>query len=232
MKVFLMAAGRGERLKELTKETPKCLLPIGYEPMLQRWLDKFLVWKFEEVIINVGYHADKVIKFLEENMSRWPNLKITVVDEVDPCGTARTLYINKYRVEKDPFFGVVYSDVWTTFNMMELIEHHSINNAIATLGVHLLKDYSQKGAIVVKSGVVMEYEEKPKKLRSPIVWSGLMMANSSIFSLMSNAMTDISYDLIPVLVRTGKVKVYSIFDPVIDIGESVEKYKNIEKGII
>ncbi len=231
MKVFLMAAGRGERLKELTKDTPKCLLPVECEPILQRWLDKFLIWKFEEIIVNVSHHADKIIRFIEENRGRWPGMEITIFEELEPMGTAQTLYFNKYKVEKDPFFGVVYADVWTSFDMRELINRHRINEAIATLGVHLLKDYSQKGAISIMGGVVVEYEERPKKVKSPIVWSGIMVANSSIIDFISETIIDISYDLMPELVKTGKVKVYSIFDPVIDIGESVKKYKSIEKGL-
>ncbi len=231
-KVFLMAAGRGERLGELTKDTPKCLLPVGCEPLLQRWLDKFLVWKFDEVIITVSHQADKIIEFIERNKDRWVGIKITIVREYEPWGTARTLFVNRHRINDDCSFGVVYADVWTTFDMREIINRHRINESLVTLGVHLVKDYAQKGAVVVRNGVVVEYEEKPKKARSPLVWSGIMIANPSIFDLMDESMTDISYDLIPKLIKTGTVRIYSIFDPVIDIGESVEKYNSIEKGVI
>src|SRR5579863_10799 len=64
LKAFLLAAGHGKRLRPLTDNTPKCLLPIRGVPMLQIWLEACHHYGIEEVLINVHAHAGAVHRFL------------------------------------------------------------------------------------------------------------------------------------------------------------------------
>ena len=63
-KAFLLAAGLGTRLRPLTNEIPKCLLPIGGKPLLQIWLEHLGKHRVNEVLINTHWHHEKVEEFL------------------------------------------------------------------------------------------------------------------------------------------------------------------------
>ena len=63
-RALLLAAGLGTRLRPITLNTPKCLVPIGGEPLLGRWLRMLEMAGCDSVLINTHYLADQVEAFL------------------------------------------------------------------------------------------------------------------------------------------------------------------------
>ena len=59
MKAFLLAAGLGTRLRPLTDEMPKCLLPVCGKQLLEIWLDLLGKHGVDEVLVNTHWYADK-----------------------------------------------------------------------------------------------------------------------------------------------------------------------------
>ena len=66
MKAFLLSAGLGTRLRPLTNDMPKCLLPIGGKPLLQIWLELLAMHGVKEVLVNTHWHHEKVANFLKK----------------------------------------------------------------------------------------------------------------------------------------------------------------------
>jgi len=64
MKAFLLSAGLGTRLRPLTNDIPKCLLPIGGKSLLQIWLEHLCRHGIDEVLINTHWHHEKVEEFI------------------------------------------------------------------------------------------------------------------------------------------------------------------------
>ena len=60
MRAIILAAGRGSRLKELTDETPKCLMEVGGKSLLRRQVDAYKAHGIEEVLVVRGYLAEKI----------------------------------------------------------------------------------------------------------------------------------------------------------------------------
>ncbi len=96
MKAFLLAAGLGSRLRPLTDEKPKCLLPIGGTTLLDRWLDAFDLAGVSEVLVNTHHLADQVERHLEAR-NRPPAVR--TVNEPELLGSAGTLVANRHWVE-------------------------------------------------------------------------------------------------------------------------------------
>ena len=65
MKAFLLAAGVGSRLRPITDTIPKCMVPIGGQPMLDIWLDAFDRAGVDEVLVNLHHLPDVVRHHLE-----------------------------------------------------------------------------------------------------------------------------------------------------------------------
>ena len=64
MKAFLLSAGLGTRLRPLTNEIPKCLLPIRGKPLLEIYLELLSKHGVTDVLVNTHWHADQVGRFL------------------------------------------------------------------------------------------------------------------------------------------------------------------------
>ncbi len=92
-RALLLAAGFGTRLRPITLHTPKCLMPIGGEPLLGRWLRKLEQTGCDSVLINTHYLAEEVEAFLQD----WQSSAMTVqtVHEPELLGTAGTLLANQ-----------------------------------------------------------------------------------------------------------------------------------------
>ena len=66
MKAILLAAGLGTRLRPITDNVPKCLVPINGKPLLGYWLDSLAKAGVGPILINLHHHSDKVIDFVKE----------------------------------------------------------------------------------------------------------------------------------------------------------------------
>ena len=67
MKAMIFAAGLGTRLKPLTDNIPKALVPVGGKPLLQHSIERLKAAGFDEIIINVHHFAGQIIDFVEAN---------------------------------------------------------------------------------------------------------------------------------------------------------------------
>ena len=65
MKAILLAAGKGKRLRPLTKEIPKCLLKINKKPLMEYWFDLFQKHNISEVLVNGHFKADALESFID-----------------------------------------------------------------------------------------------------------------------------------------------------------------------
>ena len=93
LRALLLAAGLGTRLRPVTLHTPKCLVSIGGEPLLGRWLRQLEAVGCESVLINTHYMAYKVETYLEGRV-KGP-MKVGTVHEPELLGTAGTLLVNQ-----------------------------------------------------------------------------------------------------------------------------------------
>lgn len=135
MKALILAAGVGARLKPLTDETPKALIPVGGVPMLERVLVRLKAAGVKSFVVNAHHHPQKVADFCAE-MSRKHGVPISVSREDDlllDTGGAikKAAPLLKGR---DPFF-VHNADVLSDLDLRALAKAHKDSGALATLAV-------------------------------------------------------------------------------------------------
>jgi len=80
MKVLILAAGVGSRLRPITNKIPKCLTDINGKAIIERQIDALLVNGFDEIFIVVGYKKEKVRNLLNE---KYPAINIHLIDNLD-----------------------------------------------------------------------------------------------------------------------------------------------------
>jgi MurNAc alpha-1-phosphate uridylyltransferase len=113
MKAMILAAGRGERMRPLTDQTPKPLLEVAGKPLIFWHLEKLARANFEDVIINHAYLGEMIETYVGDG-SKW-NLKITYSREASPLETAGGIKKALPLIGDQPFL-VINADIYTDFN--------------------------------------------------------------------------------------------------------------------
>ena len=118
MKVMILAAGYGKRLRPLTDHTPKPLVEIGGKPMIVNHLEKLSSAGFTEAVINLGHLGSKIPDTLGDG-TEW-GMNIAYSDEgPDPLETGGGLAKALPLLGADPFL-VVNGDVWCDIDFTEI----------------------------------------------------------------------------------------------------------------
>jgi len=201
MRAFLLAGGRGERLRPLTLTCPKCLVPINGTPLLAIWLDRCRQEGIEAVLLNVSHHADLVRQFLA---GRAGPPRVELVVEAEPRGTAGTVSANRWFVEGEESFWVVYADNLTSFSLSAMLATHRANRGLLTMALFHAPDPSAAGIVeMLPDGCIVSFEEKPHQPRSDLANAGIYVARAGLLAALPDAagrVLDFGFDILPRLV--------------------------------
>jgi MurNAc alpha-1-phosphate uridylyltransferase len=117
---MILAAGRGERLRPLTLETPKPLLPVGDAPLIEHHLRALAAAGFREVVINLSWLGGRISAHLGDG-SRF-GLAIAYSEEGEPpLETGGGIFRALSLLGPGPF-AVINGDVWTDYPCARLRE--------------------------------------------------------------------------------------------------------------
>ena len=123
MKVIILSSGIGSRMMPLTKETPKPMLEVNGEYLLQNKINLCRDSGLDEISINVAYKKNVIINYIKTL-----NIDINLVDEGnEPLGTAEGIR-NIIKNFDDEEFIVINSDIWTDYNLKVLRDLRLENN--------------------------------------------------------------------------------------------------------
>jgi len=224
----LMAGGKGERLKPLTEDTPKPMLPIGNKPIIEHNIDRMRSFGIKNITISVNYLGDQIRSFLGDGSNKRINIKY--IDEKKFLGTIGSVSsIEKFH---NPYVIVMNSDLFTDVDFEDLylnLEENDADLAIATIPYTVNIPFA---ILSKKDGQVTGLQEKP---------SNTHYANAGIYLMKKNMLKLIpkdtyfdATDLIEKAIERG----YKVIDnPLtgywIDIGkhEEYQKAQEIMKHI-
>ena len=117
---MILAAGRGERLRPLTDETPKPLIDVGGKPLIQWHLEALARAGFRDVVINLGWQGDRLRRALGDDAGL--GLRLHWSDEQDVPGALETgggIHRALPLLGDGPFL-VVSGDTWTDYDLTRL----------------------------------------------------------------------------------------------------------------
>jgi mannose-1-phosphate guanylyltransferase len=225
MKAFLLAAGHGTRLRPITDNLPKCLVPIQGVPMLEIWLRLCERLGIVEVLINLHAHADVVRKFLDQRGQK--NVRVQVAEEEQLLGSAGTLRANRKWVEHEDLFWVFYADVLHRADLQTMLRLHRHHGLAATLGVYKVPDPSRCGIVTTNAaGIIEAFVEKPQHPAGNLAFSGLMIGTRAMLDAIPEVLpADIGFHVLPQL--NGQMLAFPINDYLIDVG-TLQNYQHAQ----
>ena len=114
---MILAAGRGKRMKELTKETPKPLILTKGKPLIEWHLEKLAATGFQDIVINICYLPTMIKNFVGDGSS-W-GLNVTYAEENPVLETAGGIK-NALPYLGDEPFAVINADIFSNFDYAKL----------------------------------------------------------------------------------------------------------------
>ena len=126
MKAFILAAGKGKRLKPITNNIPKPLIEIKGKPLLEWSLIKLRSAGIKEIVINLHYLGDQIVDYFGNGKKL--DLKINYSFEKRLLGTGGALIQGKNFLNDSPFL-LISGDLWTDYPFKRLLSKDLKNKA-------------------------------------------------------------------------------------------------------
>ena len=224
--ILIMAGGKGKRLLPLTKNTPKPLLKIKNQTILEKILVNFKSQGFQNFVISVNYLKSKIIKFLKEKNNY--DLNISFIKEKKYLGTSGAIsLLNKRSHYKKPFI-VINGDILVKMNFKDLIDFHVKNKSSATVAVRKFYYQIPYGEIKLSNLNIKELNEKPSKFY--YVSAGIYCFNPEIIkNIKKNTYNDMNQLIESLLKKKYKVTAYPMHEEWFDIGTKEVYYNFLNK---
>lgn len=164
MKVVIMAGGRGTRIAELFPDIPKPLVPVDGMPILEREIRSLASQGFKDLILTIGYFADKIIAYFGDGSQL--GVKIDYFVEKTPLGNAGALFQLKEKLGDEPFF-LLNADAAFDVDFNRMLDFHKAHGGLVTLFTHPNSHPYDSGLIIAsENGKVEKWlskeDERPR----------------------------------------------------------------------
>lgn len=203
MKALLLAAGLGTRLKPVTDNIPKCLVPINGRPLLGYWLELLDHAGVQEFHINLHYFADRVREFIASTPYQ---SQVRFIEESELLGTGGTLKKNADRFMEGSFL-LAHADNLCLTDFKSFMAAHANRPAQAAITMMTFDPPDPRSCGVVEldednlvTGFYEKVENPPTTLANGAVF--MMEPEVAIFAKnMDKDHFEISRDIIPAFVN-------------------------------
>ncbi len=225
MKGFILAGGKGVRLRPITYEIAKPLLPINGKPIINYLVNLYLSAKIKEIKINIP--KKKAGQFFDWKEKYYPNQKISFLIEEKPSGTMGPL------VKSEKWFSetiiVSNGDELKDIDLNKFIKWHKKRKALASIALVEVPDPSSYGVVKLKQDKIIDFIEKPKNPPSNCINSGLYILAPKIKKYFSEKdFLMVEKDLFPQLTKKRELYGYKWKGKWQDTG-TLERYEKAIK---
>lgn len=204
MKAVVMAGGEGTRLRPLTLNTPKPLVPVCNKPIMEHIVERLKACGITEHIATLYYLADEIQAYFGDGSPFGVNMEYSI--EESPLGTAGAVRLLADKL--DDTFVIMSGDAMTDFDVTEAVDFHKKVGSMATIVLYRVETPLEYGVVITdEDGRIMRFLEKPGwgEVFSDTVNTGLYILEPEIFDYMEEGTKyDWSKDIFPQLLEEGK----------------------------
>ncbi|MFH1849816.1 MAG: nucleotidyltransferase family protein [archaeon] len=225
-RAIILAGGKGTRLRPITYEIPKALIPVHGRTLTEHLFDLFKKFEVREIILSVGYLRNKIMDHFGDG-SKF-GVSISYVEEEDELGTAGPLRLAKHLLTET--FLVSNGDELKKVNIEAMYALHKEKNALATIALTTVNNPSLYGVAKLSGSNILEFVEKPKADEAPsnLINSGLYILEPQVIDLIPKGFAMLEKDVFPKLADTGRLIGYPFSGQWFDTG-NIQRYERALK---
>ncbi len=233
MQAIVMAGGEGSRLRPLTTNRPKPLVPVGNKPIMEYILNLLAQHGIQDVVATLHYLADEIRSYFDDGSDY--NVKLSYSIEDIPVGTAGSVKRAEGFLKDGPYL-IISGDALTDCDLTKAYEFHKSHGAIATVILYRVSNPLEYGMVTQdENGRILRFLEKPSwsEVFSDTVNTGMYILEPEILELMERGkFYDWSQDIFPMLLQAGKpIYGYVMDEYWCDIG-TLNQYYEAQEAVL
>jgi NDP-sugar pyrophosphorylase family protein len=218
MKAIILAAGKGERLKDITKVTPKPMISYRGKPVLQYNIELCKKNGITDIFINVHHHADQIKEYFGNGEKWGVDIKYSYEEKLlGTSGAVRKIAhelwnypiqnsnISSFRL-LDPFF-VIYGDQISEFDFNLLITKYRQHDCLGVIAFHYREEVKHSGVAEFDNEFkIQRFIEKPKKGETESHWVnvGIYFINPLLLLYIPEGFSDFGKQIFPAILKKNK----------------------------
>lgn len=233
MKAVIMAGGSGTRLRPLTSNLPKPMVPVVNKPIAEHIVNLLKQHGFKDIIFTLHYLPDAVRDYFGDGTDFNMRIKYSV-EEGSPLGTAGC--VKAIQDELDSTFIVISGDSLTDIDLTEALRFHKQNESKATIVLKRVENPLEYGVVITDADYrIQRFVEKPgaSEIFSDTVNTGIYILEPEVmlYAIMGREQ-DFSNDLFPLLLlRNERLYGYVADGYWCDIG-NLQVYRQAHKDVL
>jgi mannose-1-phosphate guanylyltransferase/phosphomannomutase len=199
-----MAGGEGTRLRPLTANQPKPMLPMANKPMAEHIVNLLRRHGFEDIVVTVAFLANNVRTYFGDGSEF--GVRMVYATEDTPLGTAGSVL--NARAELDEPFLVISGDVLTDIDLTELVAFHQQSGSAVTLALKAMENPLEFGIVITDGeGRIERFLEKPGwgGVFSDTINTGIYVLEPEVFDWIAEGrQVDFSGEVFPAMLEAGR----------------------------
>ncbi|MCU1356126.1 MAG: nucleotidyl transferase [Acidimicrobiales bacterium] len=204
MKAVIMAGGEGTRLRPLTSNCPKPMLPLANRPMMEHIIGLLKQHGIDEIVVTVAFLANQIRTYFGDGSEF--GVRMVYATEDQPLGTAGS--VRNAMAQLTERFLVISGDVLTDIDLGEILAFHDDHDALATIGLVAVENPLEFGIVITREdGSIERFLEKPTwgQVFSDTINTGIFVLEPEIFDFIPEGRpVDFSGEVFPALLEAGK----------------------------
>jgi mannose-1-phosphate guanylyltransferase/phosphomannomutase len=204
MKAVIMAGGEGTRLRPLTSNQPKPMLPMANIPMMEHVVNLLRQHGFEDIVVTVAFMANAIRTYFGDGSEF--GVRMVYATESTPLGTAGS--VRNAKEELDERFLVISGDVLTDIDLSQVVDFHDKKGGLATLALKAVDNPLEFGIVITdEDGAIERFLEKPTwgQVFSDTINTGIYVLEPEIFDFIPEGQpVDFSGESFPEALAAGK----------------------------
>jgi mannose-1-phosphate guanylyltransferase / phosphomannomutase len=212
VKAVVMAGGEGTRLRPLTSNQPKPMVPIVGKPCMEHILELLKQHGLEDVIVTVAFMPQAIRSYFGSGDSLGMSIEYSV--EESPLGTAGSVGLASDRL--DETFLVISGDALCDVDLTDLIRFHREKESAVTIGLKSVENPLEFGIVVTdEEGRIERFLEKPSwsQVFSDTINTGIYVLEPEVLRhIPTDRPFDFSKELFPLLLEMGRPMYGYVFE--------------------
>ena len=202
MKAVIMAGGEGTRLRPLTANQPKPMLPLANRPIMEHIVHHVRNSGIRDIVVTVQFLASQVRNYFGDGSDM--GVDLTYATESTPLGTAGSVKNAAEQLQET--FVVISGDALTDISLDEVIAFHRKRGAMVTVALKQMENPLEFGIVITREdGRIERFLEKPHwgQVFSDTINTGIYVFEPEIFDHIPDGPCDFAADVFPRLLAAG-----------------------------
>ncbi len=227
-----MAGGEGTRLRPLTSNLPKPMMPLANKPMMEHVIDLLRRHGFDDIVVTLAFMPDAIRNHFGDGSEY--GVHIQYATEETPLGTAGS--VRNAADALDERFLVISGDVLTDIDLGKVVAFHEAKGALATIGLVPVENPLEFGIVITnEDGSIERFLEKPSwgQVFSDTINTGVFVLEPAIFDhIADDRPVDFSSEVFPALLAAGLPLYGAVADGYWEDVGTLEAYVSAHKDIL